>query len=117
MAAAFTSPRQPVAAAGPFDRPALVDRVGKIQPVVGRHAVCEGARQFLAHLGQRPEAVRLEHDQEPTRVRAQRRHAGSDLVGVMREIVDDGHSAGFADRLEPSPQAAEATERRGRVGD
>ena len=40
---------KPVGTAGPFDRAALIDGVGQVQPVVWRHAIGEALRQLLAH--------------------------------------------------------------------
>ena len=99
---------QPVGPAALVDRAALIDRVGQIEPVVGRHAVGEAGGQLLAHLGDRAEAVRLEHDQQPPRLRAQRRQRRVDLVGIVREIVDDGDAGRGADSLEPPPEPLEA---------
>ena len=70
------------------------------------------ARELLAHLGERAIAMRLEHDQQPAGLGGQGCQRRGDLVGIVREIVDDGHAAGRADRLEPALQACEPCERR-----
>ena len=61
--------------------------------------------------------MRLEHDQQPPGLRAKRRQRRGDLVGIMREIVDDRDAAGLADRLQPPLQPLEAAERGRRILD
>ena len=47
---------------------------------------------------ERAVAVRLEHDQQPAREGVQGRQRRGDLVGIVREIVDDGDAAACADQ-------------------
>src|SRR5215472_14726703 len=61
--------------------------------------------------------MRLEHDQQPSRMRPEGRERRRDLVRVMGEIVDHPYSSGLADRLEPPSQALKPRQRSGGIRD
>src|SRR3982750_873620 len=102
---------EPVRSAISLDRPALVDRVRKIQTVTGRHSFSKCVREFLAHLRQRTITMRLEHDQQPPGMRAKGRQRRRNLVGIVSKIVDDGYSGSLAYSLQPAPQSFKPAKR------
>ena len=109
--------REPVAAARAIDRTALVDGVGEEQPVVVAQPKRKGLGKFLAHLGERAVAMRLEHHQQSALARGQGRQRRRDLVRIVREIVDHGDAVRGADGFEATLQSCKLGERDDRGGE
>src|SRR3546814_2642199 len=65
--------------------------------ILGREPRGKARDQLAPHHLERPVAVRLEQDQQPTGKGVERIERGGDLVGIVPEIVDHGDAFRRAD--------------------
>jgi hypothetical protein len=90
---------------------AEIDRVAENDEVIRLQLLGQSADELPAHHTQGAVAVRLKEDQQSAGKGVQRVEGRRYLVGVMAEIIINGHAARFADAL----KAREAAERFGRI--
>src|SRR3546814_6089200 len=75
--------------------------------ILGREPRGKARDQLAPHHLERPVAVRLEQDQQPTGKGVERIERGGDLVGIVPEIVDHGDAFRRADPFRSEEHTSE----------